>query len=65
MSRVVVRVEEHPMAGPPGDRTRYLAVCGTEGCTWRSRHQVVKVAAQDEARYHREHHRRVNAQAGA
>jgi len=67
-ARVVVRVEAHPMAGeyapyPGTDRTRYIAVCATEGCRWRSRYQVVKVAAQDEAKYHREHHRRAQESA--
>lgn len=57
MTRVVVRVEEHPMAGPVGDRIRWIAVCATTGCTWRSRYQVVKTAAFEEARWHRDHHR--------
>ncbi len=63
MSRIVVRVEEHPLAGPgsetdPVDRRRFIAVCATDDCSWRSPYQVVKIAAQDEARYHREEHRR-------
>lgn len=55
--RLIVRVEAHPMAGPPGDRTRYIAICATGDCRWRSRYQVVKVAAEDLARYHRVEHR--------
>lgn len=63
-TRVVVRVEEHPMAGPGSatdptvDRRRWIAICATDDCGWKSPYQVVKVAAQDEARWHREHHRR-------
>lgn len=63
MGRTVVRVEEHPLAGPGSDdgtvdRRRYIAVCATGTCVWKSRYQVVKVAAEDEARWHREQHRR-------
>ena len=61
MPRIVVRVELHPLAGrmPNGAAgPAHVAVCKTGDCTWRSRPQVVKVAAEDEARYHREHHRR-------
>jgi hypothetical protein len=47
---VVVKVE------PDGDGWR--AVCHTGPlCQWRSRRQVVKVAAEDEARWHRQTHR--------
>lgn len=62
--RVVVRVEEHPLAGPGSDhppfpdRRRWIAVCGTGDCTWKSPYQAVKVAAQDEARWHRQQHQR-------
>lgn len=62
--RLIVRVETHPMAGPEGDRIRYVAVCATDGCKWRSHRQAVKVAAEDEARYHRGWHRRQIAEGG-
>ena len=61
MSRVVVKVELHPLAGANPDGSAgpaHVAVCRTGNCTWRSRPQVVKVAAEDEARWHREQHRR-------
>ena len=57
MSRVVVRVETHPLAGPPEDRTRFIALCATGACTWRSSYQHVKAAAEEQARWHRDTHR--------
>lgn len=57
MARIVVRVAQDPHS------LLWQAVCASEEatgrpCTWTSRPQVVKVAAQDEARWHRESHRR-------
>jgi hypothetical protein len=57
MPRIVVKVEQN------FHTQLWRAVCHTEAsngqpCVWTSRAQVVKVAAEDEARYHREHHRR-------
>jgi hypothetical protein len=51
MPRIVVRVTQNPHS------LLWTAECEVDRCQWRSRPQVVKVAAQDEARYHREQHR--------
>lgn len=60
MPRVVVKVAQNPHS------LLWRAVCHTEStsgqpCRWTSNVQVVKVAAEDEARYHREAHRRGEA----
>lgn len=41
---------------PRGDGTRFVAVCSWPHCGWRSLEQVVKAAANDEARWHRSIH---------
>ena len=51
MARIVVKVE-------PRDPGRFQAVCRTESCTWTSPVHAMKVGAEDEARWHRESHRR-------
>lgn len=38
---------------------RFVAVCSWPECGWRSKAQVVKAAAEDEARWHRGIHRTV------
>lgn len=36
----------------------HVARCGTQGCEWLSGPHVVKAAAEEAARWHRETHRR-------
>ena len=48
--RPVVRIEQHG-AG-------FRAVCYTSGCVWTSHLHAVKAGAVEEARWHRDHHRR-------
>ena len=43
----------------------YGAHCQVPGCGWKAHRNRVKVAVSDEARWHREAHRRAAAQGGA
>jgi hypothetical protein len=57
MSRIVVKVDQNPHS------LLWRAVCHTEQsngqpCTWTSQAQVVKTAATEEARWHRDYHRK-------
>ncbi len=58
-ARVVVKVAQDPHS------LLWQATCATEAangrpCTWTSPLQVVKTAATEEARWHRDHHRTSN-----
>ncbi|MEV0149751.1 MULTISPECIES: hypothetical protein [unclassified Nonomuraea] len=60
MARIVVKIEPVEVDGKP----RHQAVCHTPGCTlgvdggpWASHTSVVKAAAEELARYHRNDHR--------
>lgn len=62
MSRVVVKVEAVTTgATTPGPEHGHTAICRTDDCTWQSGPHVVKAAAEEEARWHREQHRRERA----
>lgn len=52
-----VVVELHPMAGPEGARERHVVICRVPGCDFGRVYHVVKVAANEEARWHRNAHR--------
>lgn len=56
--RPIVKVEKVTTgATTPGPEHGYKATCRTQGCTWTSGPHVVKVAAEEQARWHRSQHR--------